>query len=696
MKPNMHSRNSHRSIGTRFAFALVALLGAATLHAQTANRWAIDADGGIVWKVTPKKAHEDHIEMSGRKVSMIVTYGVGEDSKASVTKQVVFPTLRFQPNETRDHWSLVLGDADTPRYLIDRRNQWNETVVQVRQKGIMSIESVLGEGRKITFVRRLFPSVDKAFVFERFALTNNSEKTVTVELEQLEKTMRTNPSRGIDGGYVALMRVLDSGERTLKPGESTCYTLAFSARKAGDPELVVDAAAEEKARREKVEGLLTRLILETPDRVLNTAFAFAKIRAAESIYETKAGLLHGPGGGQYYAAVWANDQAEYANPLFGYLGDPTAGESAIAAYRLFARYMNPDFKPIPSSIISEGAGFWNGAGDRGDMAMISYGASRFALAYGRRETAQELWPLIEWCLEYCRRQITKDGVVASDSDELEGRFPAGASNLCTSSLYYDALLSAANLGAELGKPAAQLGQYREQAQAIRGAIERYFGTTVEGFATYRYFDKARPAVSQRSMNRHGHYANEPDHLRSWICMPLTVGIYERKTGTIDALFSPRLWTVDGLATEAGDRTFWDRTTLYALRGVFAADETKRALDFLTYYSNRRLLGEHVPYPVEAYPENNQRHLSAESALYCRIYTEGMFGIHPKGFRAFDCTPRLPAEWNGMRLRNIFAFGSQFDLSVSRENGQLKIEVTKEGKALPPQIVAEGTTVSISL
>lgn len=61
------------------------------------------------------------------------------------------------------------------------------------------------------------------------------------------------------------------------------------------------------------------------------------------------------------------------------------------------------------------------------------------------------------------------------------------------------------------------------------------------------------------------------------------------------------------------------STLYALRGVLQAGETEKAMDFIRYYSRRRLLGEHVPYPVEAYPEGNQRHLSAESGLYCRIY-----------------------------------------------------------------------------
>ena len=58
------------------------------------------------------------------------------------------------------------------------------------------------------------------------------------------------------------------------------------------------------------------------------------------------------------------------------------------------------------------------------------------------------------------------------------------------------------------------------------------------------------------------------------------------------------------------------------------------MEHMAYYSQQRLLGEHVPYPIEAWPEGNQRHLSAESALYCRIVTEGIFGIRPTGFNSF--------------------------------------------------------------
>jgi len=250
-------------------------------------------------------------------------------------------------------------------------------------------------------------------------------------------------------------------------------------------------------------------------------------------------------------------------------------------------------------------------------------------------------------------------VVASESDELEGRFPSGTANLCTSSLYYDALVSASLLCKESGKRSLS-ESYASQAKQMKEAINRYFGATVEGFETYRYY-------------------KENDILRAWICIPLTVNIYDRQEGTIDALFSPRLWTTDGLATQAGDKTFWDRSTLYALRGVFAAGETEKALKFLTRYSERRLLGEHVPYPVEAYPEGDQKHLSAESGLYCRVFTEGLFGLRPMGFRSFTVSPKLPEGWNEMALKNINAFGNKFDVDVKRDGNKTLVKINRDGE-----------------
>lgn len=96
-------------------------------------------------------------------------------------------------------------------------------------------------------------------------------------------------------------------------------------------------------------------------------------------------------------------------------------------------------------------------------------------------------------------------MVTSDSDELEGRFPAGKANLCTSSLYYDALLSAAYLAEALGKGKSVANNYRKQAAELERNMDDYFAATVEGFDTYAYY-------------------KGNDVLRAWICIPLTVGI----------------------------------------------------------------------------------------------------------------------------------------------------------------------------
>ena len=76
-------------------------------------------------------------------------------------------------------------------------------------------------------------------------------------------------------------------------------------------------------------------------------------------------------------------------------------------------------------------------------------------------------------------------MIASDSDELEGRFPAGEANLSTSCLYYDALISAAYLAKELGKSEEVIQKYQQQAAELRLAIKNYFEAEVEGYDTYQ-------------------------------------------------------------------------------------------------------------------------------------------------------------------------------------------------------------------
>lgn len=644
------------------------------------QRWKINTDGGITWQVKKGDVHHDHIEMAGKQIAVVLRYGVDKTGAFELNKSMIWPMLRTIPNNT--HGSLM------------RRFDWNpldamtingrsieEQVRTITLNGTMEVISdiTLGKKNSLSLKRTYLPSTESPSLIEMYEFTNTGTSEVSLEIPTGITTLSTNPKQGVAGSYS--IKLLTHGtERavTLLPGKSYTFSASISGYKPSEKEAVIDANQELLKRQALVSEWMSNLILETPDPILDKMFAFSKIRSCESIYATKGGPMHGPGGESYYAAIWANDQAEYINPYFPFIGYDYGNASAVNSFKHFARYMNNEWEPIPSSIIAEGESYWNGAGDRGDAAMIAYGAARYALASGNKEEDRQLWPLIEWCLEFNHKKLNEAGVVTSDADELEGRFPAGKANLCTSSLYYDALLSAAYLAEDLGKGSAVIKKYRQQASDLEKAIDSYFAATVEGFDTYAYYEGN-------------------DILRAWICIPLTVGINKRATGTIDALFSPRLWSENGLLTQAGSQTFWDRSTLYALRGAFMAGEIEKAMKFMKHYSGTRLLGNHVPYPVEAWPEGGQRHLSAESGLYGRIITEGIFGIRPTGLHSFTLTPRLPQEWGYMYLRKIKAFDSDFDIEVIRKpNNKLQVTVKKEGNTILNKQVKNGTTIKCKI
>ena len=651
---------------------------AVSFTASATPSWEINSKGAIQWNVDKAQLpHKDHVEMSGEQMAFVLRWAINADGVLDLDRSLVFPMLRTIPNDT--HASLMhrLNTDITSMVSVEEKSLYNEATKFVEIDGMFRVVSIFDEAVEVE--RIIFPSMDKPFMCERYVLKNLQDDEVTVYIPEFKQNITTLPECGVDGSYLISASIQGAGTYKLKSGESLTFDAVFQACRLTEAPQVVDVDAEYAARRAFVENDIdSALILATPDQVVNTMFRYAKIRASESIFKTSGGYMHAPGGESYYAAIWANDQAEYVNPFFPYLGYAVGNESAMNSFRHFARFMNDEWKPIPSSIIAEGKDIWNGAGDRGDAAMIAYGASRYALAMGDKTVAKELWPLIEWCLEYCDRKLNDGGVVTSDTDELENRFPSGEANLCTSSLYYDALLSSAYLASELAMNPSVAKDYRKKAETLRRNIDSYFAKEMYGYDTYQYYDGN-------------------DLLRSWICIPLTVGIMDRAEGTIEALFSEYLWHKDGLLTQQGTSTYWDRSTLYGLRGVYAAGASDLATEKLKYYSHRRLLEDHVPYAIEAWPEGSQRHLSAESGLYCRVLTEGLFGIRPTGLRSFELKPSLPSEWDAISLYNIKAFGSDFSLNVTRrEGGKLEITVTPAGGAVKKYLIRNGQSLKVNL
>ncbi len=146
-------------------------------------------------------------------------------------------------------------------------------------------------------------------------------------------------------------------------------------------------------------------------------------------------------------------------------------------------------------------------------------------------------------------------------------------------------------------------------------------------------------------------------------MPLTVEIFDRAEETVNALFSDRLY-YDGMmrSTSAHDTT-WDRSLLFALRGTFLAAQAEKGMKETVNYCKNRLLGSHCPYPYEAYPEGNRAHLAAESLLFARVITEGMFGLRVVGLNKLRIKPQLSAECPEASLYGVHLFSKSFDITV---------------------------------
>ncbi len=648
------------------------------LYAGGVARWTIASPDSIYWKVNG--AHNDHIEMSGLKVSTVLRYGVNAAGEWVIDRNMILPTFRTIPNDTHGSLQHHFNGDWAHLCLVNGQPLVGEKVKTVSLSGVMTVKSIYGN-RGVSLTRTLFPSTSQPAFCEKYELENVTENSLTVEFPTNILSYHTDEAKGVEGSYTltaTLSSPLKEGTFQLEAGEKAWFQVIYAGYKKNGRVLALDVDKELVARREFLRQVQGNLVLETPSDVINTMFSFAKIRGSESIFDTKGGYMQSPGGEAYYAAIWANDQAEYINPFFPYLGYPMGNRSAMDSFTLFMRYMNDEYKPLPSSIIAEGIDCFGVAGDRGDVAMVAYGAARYALASGNRHEAEKLWSLIEWCLEYCDRKLNAEGVVESDSDELENRFPAGKANLCTSSLYYDALISAVYLGKALKKDRECIKSYQDKAAELYKNIDRYFAHNVEGYETYRYYD--------------GNTV-----LRSWICIPLTMGIYNRAEGTVSALFSDKLWMENGLLTQSGTSTYWDRSTLYAFRGAYSCGAREIATEYLEKYSVTRLLGDHVPYAVEAWPEGNQRHLSTESALYCRIMTEGLFGIRPIALDAFKLTPQLPEGWNTMSLKRICAFGTTFDIEVKRnKDNALLVLIKKDDKIIEKYKVGNGKPIEVRI
>ena len=625
----------------------------------------LNDDGEVVWNIKEDgKDCADHIEMSGFYASAIISYGTDKSGRLCLMKHLVVPTLRLKPNLTSSSFSHNYSDIET---LKINGAEAEEHPEKITVKGNLKIESAADA--EINITREFLPAVNQPALIEIITVKNNSNRIKEIEVAADKYRRKTASHRCVGGSIFAEASLLFDGNFkqsekrekafTLYPGESAVYYCIYYAYQDSLPE-AFSVQKEIDERRAFIDEMFSSIRLETPVPELNAQFSHCVLRGSESIFKTKNGLMHAPGGGNYYAALWTNDQCEYANPFFPFSGYKIGIEQSINCYSLYEAYMDKSDKPIKdkralvTSIIAEGTDYWNGAGDRGDGEMYAYGISRFLLEMSDTKLIERFWDSLVWCLDFALSRKNEHGVISSDSDELENRLESGNANLFTSCITYDALGNSAALAEAVGDSVHQK-QWLQERNQLRKAIENYFGTEIQGYNTYRYYDGNKD-------------------LRSWICMPLTVEIFDRADETVKALFSPELYKNGLMKSTSAGNTTWDRSLLFALRGVLLAGKAEKGMQETINYCRNRLLGSHCPYPFEAYPEGNMAHLAAESILFARIITEGLFGLKATGIRKLRIKPQLSSKCPEMALRGIRLFSECFDISADK-NG---ISVSRDG------------------
>jgi len=600
--------------------------------------------------------------MQGHKVVMQVLL----DTATGFSYQARFFNLEKDP-QAKQKILVKVGNESNPLLRIDDRKVDYGFPTSVTFNGMLILNYPASDG--VTVTRTVYPSTTKALVIEEWQVRNTTGSKVEVKVRPVQETRASFPDEA------AVFATCQGGTGdSLKPGEVFSFATTVYARPADEPEIAIDVEAEHSARQALAEAAWRGPgRLETPDRMLDAAFALQKLHVLECPIETFCGLITHNGSLTYSPGIWANDPVEYSSPVFPFFGDRVLNRAAMNMYRVWQDHCKEHgITPFPGSF--EGPALKLTQKERGDDAMVLYGLSKFLLFQGDRAAAGEMWPLIEFSAASVLGHTTAEGIVASQTDEMEDRYPTGKANLSTSSLAYGGYRQAAHLARSLGKPMA--AEYDKRADSLRKAIDGYFGAEIEGFNAYRYY-------------------KENTTLRGWILLPMAMGITERKDATAAALTSDKLWPnrsagADILA-ESTRPTEWGRETYYALRVLFKAGRTEEALDITRRVVKAQIFGVKGPYPDE-----DAIDMLCPGSLYPRVFTEGMFGIVPTGLDSFDCTPWLPKAWPRMALRDVRAFGQAWDLLVERVGDEQKITITRAGHTILTATGPPGKTYHVTL
>ena len=640
-------------------FTIVALPG------QAVDFWVPDDSGAISHTWTGDE--ELVMCMQGRAVVMQVQLSTANDV-----------SYRFQFFNVKDDFFKKLnyeaGRDLYPQLEINGQSfQWHPPE-KATFDGMLTF--TYSEKNGLQAIRTVYPSTDKPLIIEQWQLSNISDEPLEIAIDGVRRTIPGTFRKKIEQADIiteVIAPVVES--TTIRPGQTLRFSQRIQCKQVSTGDVEFDLAVEYHNRRALAEAAYRGPgRLETPEPMLDLAFALQKFHVLESPINTYKGVITHNGSLRYSPGIWANDPVEYSSPIFPFFGNALLNEASLNMYRIWQDYCKENgIHPFPGSF--EHPDLRLVQKHRGDNAMVLYALPKFLMFLGDREAAEELWPLVQFSAQSVEDHKIADGVIASRTDEMEGRYPTGSANLSTSALAYGGYCNAARLARSLGRK-AEAQEFQKRADALAKAIEDYFGAEVEGYQTYEYFKGC-------------------EVLRGWILLPPAMDITERQDATLDAMLSDKLWPnrlKGGDILAASNRqTEWARETYYALRVLFKAGRTEKALETTRSVVKYQVFGNEGPYPDE-----DAIDMLCPGSLYPRIFTEGAFGIVPTGLDSFECTPWLPKDWPQMALRDMRAFGHSWDMIVQRVGKRQTVTIChRDGKIIFTGSGPAGKTYSVS-
>ena len=182
-----------------YIFLFILVMISSETRAQDYRRWEINEDGSISWRIKGDIPHNDHFEMSGRRISAVLRYGVDDKGDFSMTRTLVWPMLRTIPNNTHASLTRTFTMDALDLVIANRKPLPPEKTISITLDGTMKVESMAGNDLQLT--RQCFPSMFDSDFHEVFVIRNLSDKEYKIEIPGYSTVYTTDPADGVESSW---------------------------------------------------------------------------------------------------------------------------------------------------------------------------------------------------------------------------------------------------------------------------------------------------------------------------------------------------------------------------------------------------------------------------------------------------------------------------------------------------------------